>query len=87
MQKNIWNREEREVKKATHLNAPIVTILGKSEIYVENYKGIIEYSNQCIRLNTSVGILSILGSEIWIREMNNESIKIYGDLDGAIFKG
>ena len=33
---------------------PIVTVTGKNEIYVENYKGIIEYSQNCIRIQTKV---------------------------------
>ena len=31
---------------------PIVTLTGKREVYVENYKGIIEYGKNCIRIQT-----------------------------------
>ena len=37
---------------------PIVTVTGKDEVYVENYKGIIEYGQNCIRIQTKVCTLT-----------------------------
>ena len=38
-------------------NEPKVTIIGFKKIMVENYKGILEYENFFVRLNTTIGVL------------------------------
>ncbi len=69
-----------QVKKQNTLNAPIVTVIGVREIFLENYKNIMEYSEELIKINTSVGLLKIQGVDLWIKKMNNESLTIYGDI-------
>ncbi len=70
--------KNNDIKKDTNLNAPIITIIGRSEIFLENYKNILEYNEQCIKINTSVGGLHIFGTNLWIKKMTDESLTIYG---------
>lgn len=39
--------------------APIITIIGKNEISIENYKRIIEYTSTNIKILTSVGNVNL----------------------------
>ena len=40
------------VPKDLTMGAAVLTVTGRSEAYVENYRGIIEYTDQKIRLHT-----------------------------------
>ncbi|MDR1150021.1 MAG: sporulation protein YqfC [Clostridiales bacterium] len=67
-----------ELPKEIVLNLPIIIITGNDEISVENYKGIIEYSTEKIRLNSTVGILKIEGKKLILKQMTSECICITG---------
>lgn len=60
---------------------PIVTITGKCELYIENYRGIIEYSKHQIRIQTKCGRICITGEELEIVYYTNTDMKITGKLE------
>ena len=60
---------------------PIVTINGKSEVYVENYRGIIEYSKNQIRIQTKCGRICMTGDDLEIVYYTNTDMKIIGKLE------
>lgn len=62
------------------LNVPLITILGRSKISIENFKNILEYSNEKIRINTSCGILKIEGSNLLLMELTKTKLLIKGSL-------
>ncbi len=72
-----------ELPKEIVLNLPHISIIGSEEINIENYKGVIEYTEQLIRINTSSGILRLTGKKLCIRQITDENIKITGVL-GAL---
>ncbi len=60
---------------------PKITTVGRREVFVENYKGIIEFSNEIVKINTNYGIITITGKNMKIREITSEDIIIFGDID------
>ena len=60
--------------------APIITIIGKNEISVENYKRIIEYSNSSIKVLTNAGNVIIQGKDMKISYFGSDEMKITGRL-------
>ena len=60
---------------------PIITITGKGEIYVENYKGIIEYNKNCIKIQTKVSRVTFLGKDLEIVYYTNVDMKITGEME------
>lgn len=67
-----------ELPKEALMNYPLVTLTGKEEAMIENYKGIIEYSEEKVRLNTSVGILRIEGKNLLLKQVTSENILVLG---------
>ena len=67
--------------KEVILNLPQVTLTGRQEISIENYKGIIEFTDTLIRINTRCGILLITGLNLRLRHVNVEYIIITGDIE------
>ncbi len=64
---------------------PIVTITGKGEIYVENYKGIIEYGKECIRIQTKICRITFQGKHLEIVYYTNVDMKITGEIESVCY--
>ena len=55
-----------------------VTIISFDEILIENYKGIMEYEEFFVRVNTEIGIININGFNLKLEQMTNEDILVKG---------
>ncbi|GHU54976.1 hypothetical protein AGMMS49975_16120 [Clostridia bacterium] len=64
------------------LNLPLVTIIGNTDLQIENYKGIIEYASDTIRIATTGGVLRIIGEKLLLRELTAQTIRIGGNISG-----
>ena len=67
-------------------NEPKITIIGFKKIMVENYKGILEYENFFVRLNTQIGVLNINGFNLSLNEMTDEDLIITGKIESIDFE-
>ena len=66
------------VPKDVVLGVPIVTVIGQNEVCVENYRGILEYTDKLIRIQTKLGKIHVLGRGLQIQYYNNDEMKITG---------
>lgn len=78
--------EVLELPKEIVLNIPRFTMLGNSDLVIENFKGVIEYSDSRIRVNSGIGIVKITGSSLIIREITSEDIMVSGDITSVEFQ-
>ncbi len=69
-----------EIPKEVILDIPIITITGNRDLCIENFLGIVEYSNECIKINTQCGVLTISGTELEAKSMTYEVITIRGNI-------
>ena len=53
---------------------------------IENYKGILEYENFFVRLNTTIGVLNINGFNLSLNEMTDEDLIITGNIESIDFE-
>jgi len=74
-----------ELPKDIVLDLPKIVMIGNMQMYIENHKGIIEYSKQRIRVNTNNGILRIIGKDMIIRTIVSEEIAIIGEIEVVEF--
>lgn len=58
--------------------APIITAIGRNEICIENYKGILEYNHSYIKILTKIGRIKIEGKNLSIAYFTNDEMKITG---------
>ncbi|MCD8045838.1 MAG: YabP/YqfC family sporulation protein [Clostridiales bacterium] len=63
------------------LGEPIVTVTGRGDLTVENYRGILVYETSRIRLSLKHGQLEILGNALNIDYYTNDDMKISGRID------
>lgn len=64
----------------------IITLYGTSEMFIENYRSILEYTNTCIRILCKKGRLKILGSHLCIEYYCNDEMKITGRFQSVFFE-
>ena len=57
---------------------PRLEIMGNSQFTIENIRGILDYGENCIKINTTIGIIKIDGDELLIDNISDESIFIKG---------
>ena len=83
MKKNNFRKIDSilEMPKEIYTNEPKITILGFNEMLIENYKGILEYEEYYVKVNTHIGIVNINGFNLKLEQMTGDDIKIIGDID------
>ena len=70
-----------EMPQEVYSDMPKITITGFNEMIIENFKGILEYEDYYIRVNTSLGIVNINGYELNLENMTNNDIKVTGKIE------
>ena len=60
--------------------SPKVTSIGRGEVLIENFKGILDFKDGMIRINSNNGIIKITGQDLKIREITSEEIIIGGKI-------
>jgi len=78
--------EVSDIPKDVLFGVPVLTILGDSEIMVENYGGIIEYTDTLIRIRTKNFQLQIAGKKIHVAYYTNDEMKITGIIESIVYK-
>ena len=66
-----------ELPKGLIVDVPRMTMIGNENFYIENYKGIIEYSDNIIRLNNGIGVY---GNKLNIEEITEDEMFITGNI-------
>lgn len=72
----IKNCIPKDVAKA----APILHVIGQDDICIENYRGILEYENNLLRIRTNIGEIRICGHQLQISYYTDIEMKIYGEI-------
>lgn len=62
------------------LDLPKITMIGNLQIYIENHKGILEYSTTRVRIFTKCGVLRIIGKDLLLRRIVREEIVLVGEI-------
>ena len=73
--------EASSMPKDVVLGVPIVTIVGEFEVNIENYRGIIEYTDTMIRIKVKNGQIKITGKRLQIEYYTNDDMMITGRIE------
>lgn len=77
--------EALELPKEIMLNLPLVSFIGREEVSIENYKGILEYGEETVRVSTATGILRLTGSGLCIKQLSAECLVVTGKVEKMEF--
>lgn len=78
--------ETLELPKDLMYGASIVTITGRREVLIENYKGILEYMEEYIKIQTKNAKLTVYGKRLNIEYYTNEDMKVVGFIKSIEFE-
>lgn len=80
--KNIRKIDELlELPKEVCSNVPKIIITGFDEMIIENFKGILEYEEFFVRINTYMGIVNINGYGLSLENMTDDDIRVKGKIE------
>lgn len=65
---------------------PKITITGFEELFIENFKGILEYEDFFARIKTEIGIITINGFNLKLNQITEEDILVTGKIESIEFE-
>lgn len=77
--------ESLKLPKDSMLGASIISVTGNTDIFIENYKGILQYSSELILLQGKNCKIELKGKRLKIVYYTNEDMKISGVLESVCF--
>lgn len=75
-----------ELPRDLMLGAAILTVTGNQEVLIANYKGILEYEDSFIRVQTKNCRILISGDHLAIDYYTNEEMKITGTITDILYE-
>ena len=81
--RNYNNKIDRmlELPQEVYSNVPKIIITGFDEMIIENFKGILEYEEFFVRINTHIGLININGYGLSLENMTDDDIKVEGKIE------
>ncbi len=67
------------------MGASILHMIGQYEVYIENYKNIIEFNENVIKIQARSTKIIITGKHLHIEYFNNDDMKIKGRISDVSF--
>ena len=67
------------------LHLPLISFIGQEEVTIENYKGILEYSEETVRIGTAAGILRLEGQGLCLKQLSAECMVVTGRVEKMEF--
>lgn len=77
--------ESLKLPKDMMMGAFMLSMTGNREAIIENYRGILEYTDTCILLQTKTGQVRFEGQRLVIEYYTNEDMKISGHITNVSF--
>lgn len=77
--------EALELPKEIMLNLPLISFIGREEVSIENYKGILEYGEETVRVGTAVGVLRLTGHNFCLKQLSAECMVVTGRVEKLEF--
>ena len=80
-------KKNRAVRVSEALDVPLdavcdprIELVGSSELNVENLRGILDYDENSLKLNTRAGIIKIDGSDLVLTSVTDENVCVKGSI-------
>lgn len=89
LQKSILEKasETLDLPKNLTMQLPRLLLTGHRELFIENYRGILEYGTDTLRIATSGKTVRVCGSALTIKSIASEEITLEGNIDSVSFEG
>lgn len=66
--------EVSELPKDVVMGMPVLTMTGQQELCIENYRGMIEYTDSVVRIQTKAGLIKVTGKGLQVAYYTNDEM-------------
>lgn len=80
-----WLTEQMDLPKDVLMDLPRITMIGHIHIYIENHRGVLQFSNEELRLLLTNGQLLIKGECFVIKTILKEELLLEGKIAQVIY--
>lgn len=80
-----WIEKKVDLPPDTFVDLPRITMVGQIHIYIENHRGLLQFSESEIRVLLKQGQLLIKGNELVIRALLPEEMLLEGTITQVLF--
>ncbi|WEK53051.1 MAG: sporulation protein YqfC [Candidatus Cohnella colombiensis] len=77
-----WTASVLDLPQDVVLNLPRITMIGGNQLTVENYRDVLHFSSDLLRLSMDAGEIEISGQDLIIRNIGPEEVFVEGVIQG-----
>ena len=77
--------ESIQISKDVTSAVPLLRMIGQNELSIENYRGILEYTDEALRVQTKIGQIIVNGKKLEVISYTNDEMNIIGIIQGIHF--
>lgn len=77
--------ENLKLPKDLVMGVSVVTVTGKEEAFIENYKGILECSKEAVMVQAKDCRIRVCGSRLCVEYYTNDEMKITGNIHQILY--
>ena len=78
--------ERLELPKDILMNLPKISVIGHREITIENHKGVVIFDECEIKVNSSIGLITVKGKKLEILFMEGKTLTLKGKVSKVIYE-
>lgn len=67
-----------DLPKDVVFDIPRMTMIGNMQLYIENHRGVKEFSDRMLKLQLTTGCVEIIGQQLVIRTILTEEVMVEG---------
>ena len=75
-QDGIWKWLTEDISST--MLQPVVEIVGRNRVLIENHNGIVRYEEHCIGVKMNYGVLRVQGRKLELKEISTQQLVIIG---------
>ncbi|AIC94060.1 MULTISPECIES: sporulation protein YqfC [Shouchella] len=80
-----WVTEQMQLPADVTMDLPRITMIGQLHIYIENHRGVLQFSNKELRLLLKEGQLLVTGDQFVLKTILPEELLLEGRIDKVMF--
>lgn len=74
-----------EIPSDVMLDLPKIVLVGNLQVFIENHRGIVEYTAVKVRVQVGEGEVGIAGANLMLRNIKTDEICVEGQIKSLIF--
>jgi sporulation protein YqfC len=80
-----WISDKLELPEDVMMDLPRITMIGQVHIYIENHYGVLQFSDEVVRLKLRHGQLLIKGKSFVLKIILRDELLLEGKIDQVLF--